>query len=91
MVTLMHCCSFGSGKILECSLAKPQADQKSSGGSSSQKGATLPTYPPRIGYGMMGTPYGALGAGFGAGYGGPGVAQVRIFFFMFLMVNVRGF
>lgn len=28
---------------------------------------------------MMGAPYGALGAGFGAGYGGPGVAQVRLF------------
>ncbi|KAL3327535.1 hypothetical protein AABB24_035289 [Solanum stoloniferum] len=67
------------GKILECSLAKPQVDQKSSGGSSSQKGATLPTYPPRIGYGMMGAPYGALGAGFGAGYGGPGVAQPMVY------------
>ncbi|KAM3324930.1 heterogeneous nuclear ribonucleoprotein Q [Capsicum chacoense] len=63
------------GKILECSLAKPQADQKSSGGSSSQNGVTLPTYPPRIGYGMMGSPYGALGAGFG----GPGVAQPMVY------------
>ncbi|KAJ8532703.1 hypothetical protein K7X08_015592 [Anisodus acutangulus] len=63
------------GKILECSLAKPQADQKSSGGSSSQKGPTLPTYPPRIGYGMMGAPYGALGAG----YGGPGVGQPMVY------------
>lgn len=63
------------GKLLECSLAKPQADQKSSGGTSSQKGATLPTYPPRIGYGMMGAPYGALGAGYGA----PGVGQPMVY------------
>nr|XP_016448228.1 PREDICTED: heterogeneous nuclear ribonucleoprotein R [Nicotiana tabacum] len=63
------------GKILECSLAKPQADQKSSGGSSSQKGPTLPTYPPRIGYGMVGAPYGALSAG----YGGAGVGQPLVY------------
>ncbi|CAN4121345.1 unnamed protein product [Withania somnifera] len=63
------------GKILECSLAKPQVEQKSSGGTSSQKGATLPTYPTRIGYGMMGAPYGALGAGYGA----PGVGQPMVY------------
>uniref|UniRef100_A0A2N9IT18 RRM domain-containing protein n=1 Tax=Fagus sylvatica TaxID=28930 RepID=A0A2N9IT18_FAGSY len=59
------------GQGLECSLAKPQADQKS-GGSNSQKAGLLPSYPPRAGYGMVGGPYGALGAGYGAlgaGYG----------------------
>lgn len=61
------------GQVLECSLAKPQADQKSSGGSSnSQKAALLPSHPPRVGYGLMGGPYGALSAGYGgAGYGQP--------------------
>ncbi|KAI3519912.1 hypothetical protein L1887_09132 [Cichorium endivia] len=61
------------GQVLECSLAKPQADQKSSGGSSnSQKAALLPSHPPRVGYGLVGAPYGALGAGYGApGYGQP--------------------
>ena len=61
------------GQSLECSLAKPQADQRS-GGSNSQKSAMLPAYPPRVGYsvGMVGGPYGAVGAG----YGTPGFAQV---------------
>lgn len=61
------------GQVLECSLAKPQADQKSSGGSSnSHKAALLPSHPPRVGYGLVGGPYGALGAGYGApGYGQP--------------------
>lgn len=53
------------GQILECSLAKPQADQKSSGGSNSHKAAVLPTYPPPVGYGLVGSTYGALGAGLG--------------------------
>ncbi|KAG2670729.1 hypothetical protein I3760_14G101700 [Carya illinoinensis] len=54
------------GQVLECSLAKPQADQKA-GGSSAQKAGLLPTYPPRAGYGLVdGTFGGALGAGYGA-------------------------
>ncbi|XP_019413416.1 PREDICTED: heterogeneous nuclear ribonucleoprotein Q-like isoform X2 [Lupinus angustifolius] len=54
------------GQILECSLAKPQADQKS-GGSNTQKPGLLPSYPPQVGgYGLLGGPYGALGAGYGA-------------------------
>ena len=61
---------------MECSLAKPQADQKS-GGSNSQKAGLLPSYPPRVGYGLVGGPYGALGARYGgAGYGATGFAQV---------------
>ncbi|KAL3536102.1 hypothetical protein ACH5RR_004563 [Cinchona calisaya] len=39
------------GQVLECSLAKPQADQKSSGQTNSQKAAVLPTYPPSVGPG----------------------------------------
>ncbi|KAL4576260.1 hypothetical protein LXL04_012351 [Taraxacum kok-saghyz] len=61
------------GQVLECSLAKPQADQKSSGGSSNnQKAALLPNHP-RVGYGLVGGAYGALGAGYGApaAYGQP--------------------
>ncbi|KAK3205697.1 hypothetical protein Dsin_019743 [Dipteronia sinensis] len=54
------------GQVLEASLAKPQADQKSAGGSASQKPSLLQSYPPHIGYGLAGNPYGALGAGFGA-------------------------
>ncbi|XP_051114067.1 heterogeneous nuclear ribonucleoprotein Q [Andrographis paniculata] len=52
------------GQVVECSLAKPQADQKSSGGSNSQKTPLLPSYPPRMGYGLVGSPYGALGAAY---------------------------
>ncbi|KAJ7981174.1 Heterogeneous nuclear ribonucleoprotein like [Quillaja saponaria] len=62
------------GQILECSLAKPQADQKS-GGSNSQKSGLLSTYPPRVGYGLVGGGYGALGAG----YGSAGFAQPLIY------------
>lgn len=47
------------GQKVECSLAKPQTDQKASGGSSSQKSALLPSYPPRLGYGLAGSAYGA--------------------------------
>ncbi|KAK3226869.1 hypothetical protein Dsin_006731 [Dipteronia sinensis] len=52
------------GQVLECSLAKPQGDQKSSGGPNSQKTALHPSYPPRLGYGMVGGNYNALGAGY---------------------------
>ncbi|XP_044506317.1 heterogeneous nuclear ribonucleoprotein Q-like [Mangifera indica] len=54
------------GQVLECSLAKPQADQKSTGGPVSQKPSLLQSYPPHIGYGLAAGAYGALGAGFGA-------------------------
>lgn len=70
------------GQVLECSLAKPQADQKPSGALNSQKSNLLPSYPPHLGYGMMGSPYGAVGPGYGAagpGYGAAGFAQVRCF------------
>ncbi|XP_008228678.1 PREDICTED: heterogeneous nuclear ribonucleoprotein R-like [Prunus mume] len=53
------------GQLLECSLARPQADQKS-GGSNSHRSGLLPSYPPRFVYGMAGGAYGALGAGYGA-------------------------
>ena len=43
-----------------------------SGGSNSQKVGLLPSYPPRVGYGLVGGLYGALGAGYGA----TGFAQV---------------
>ncbi|KAL0337017.1 UNVERIFIED_CONTAM: Heterogeneous nuclear ribonucleoprotein Q [Sesamum calycinum] len=63
------------GQVVECSLAKPQADQKMTGGSNSQKAAIFPTYPPRMGYGLVGAPYGALGAG----YSGANFAQPLIY------------
>lgn len=63
------------GQILECSLAKPQADQRSSGAANSQKPTLLPSYPPRLGYGMVGSPYSAVGAGYGAA----GFAQPLIY------------
>ncbi|XP_022643230.1 subtilisin-like protease SBT1.7 isoform X5 [Vigna radiata var. radiata] len=67
----MCCFLWGwTGQTLECSLAKPQADQKSSGAANQQKSAILPTYPPHLGYGMIG---GAIGAGYGA----TGLAQTR--------------
>ncbi|CAJ2632339.1 unnamed protein product [Trifolium pratense] len=53
------------GQTLECSLAKPQADQKSSGTSNSHQSSVLP-YPSPLGYGALGAGYGALGAGYGA-------------------------
>jgi len=62
-----------TGQVLDCSLAKPQADQKSSGGTNLQKSVLHPTFPPRLGYGLVGGTYGALGAGYGAA----GFAQVR--------------
>lgn len=58
---------------MECSLAKPQADQKSSNASNhSQNSVVLPTYPPHLGFGMVGGAYGAVGAGYAAA----GFAQV---------------
>ncbi|KAI4334229.1 hypothetical protein L6164_018945 [Bauhinia variegata] len=59
------------GQVLECSLAKPQADQKSAG-SNTQKPGLLPSYPPRVGYGMVAGAY-------GAGYGAAGLAQPLIY------------
>ncbi|PPD88904.1 hypothetical protein GOBAR_DD14168 [Gossypium barbadense] len=53
------------GQVVECSLAKPQTDQKTSGGSSSQNSGFLPSYPPQVGYGPVGGAYGALGPGYG--------------------------
>lgn len=64
------------GQVLECSLAKPQADQKS-GGSNSQKSGLLPNYPPRVGYGYVG---GAYGGAVNAGYGASSFSQVRCLF-----------
>lgn len=64
---------FFSGKVLECSLAKPQAEPKSAGGSNIQMPGLLPTYPPAAGFGFGGGAYGALGGGFGA----TGFAQVN--------------
>ncbi|KAL3623419.1 hypothetical protein CASFOL_032235 [Castilleja foliolosa] len=76
------------GQVVECSLAKPQSDQKTTGGSSSQKPALYQTYPPRMGYNLAGSPYGAIGAGYpGAGFaraqplmygrgGSPGMAMM---------------
>ncbi|KAL1566145.1 heterogeneous nuclear ribonucleoprotein Q isoform X2 [Salvia divinorum] len=58
------------GQVVECSLAKPQADQKSAGGSNSQKAAIFPSYPPNMGYGLVGASY-----GLGAGYSGANFAQ----------------
>ncbi|XP_062083018.1 heterogeneous nuclear ribonucleoprotein Q-like [Humulus lupulus] len=63
------------GQVLECSLAKPQTDQKSAG-PNVQKSGLLPAYPPRAGFGMVGGPYGALGAGYGTT---PGFAQPLIY------------
>ena len=41
--------------------------------SSSQNSGFLPSYPPQVGYGLVGGAYGALGPG----YGVAGLAQVR--------------
>ncbi|KAI4373592.1 hypothetical protein MLD38_011703 [Melastoma candidum] len=55
------------GQVVECSLAKPQVDQKSAVGSVAQMGSLLPNYPLPLGYGLAGGAYGgALGTGFGA-------------------------
>ncbi|KAG5243989.1 hypothetical protein OIU76_009141 [Salix suchowensis] len=63
------------GQVLDCSLAKPQADLKSSGGQNLQKSSMHSSFPPRAGYSLVGNPYGALGAGFGAA----GFAQPMIY------------
>ncbi|WCJ34297.1 RNA-binding (RRM/RBD/RNP motifs) family protein [Euphorbia peplus] len=63
------------GQVLDCSLAKPQADQKSSGGPNTQKSVSNPTFAPRLGYDLVGGPYGALGVG----YGSPGFAQPMMY------------
>lgn len=70
-----------SGQVLECSLAKPQADQKSAG-SNSQKSGLLPNYPPRVGYGLVGGAYGAIGAGYSAA----GFAQVRLSLYFCILI-----
>jgi len=71
---------YVSGKVLECSLAKPRSDQKS-GGSNTQKlgPGLLASYPQHVGYGLVGGAYGALGAGYHA----LGLAQVTFFSFVF--------
>ncbi|MED6123117.1 hypothetical protein PIB30_046219 [Stylosanthes scabra] len=63
------------GQILDCSLAKPQADQKS-GGSNLQKPGLLPSYTPHVSYGLVGGAYGALGTG----YGVAGLAQMPLMY-----------
>ncbi|KAF5195320.1 heterogeneous nuclear ribonucleoprotein R-like, partial [Thalictrum thalictroides] len=64
--------NYDSSQVIECSLAKPQTDGKGEG--SAQKLALLPSYPPRMGYGLGAGAYG----GIGAGYGGAGFGQLRI-------------
>ncbi|GMH30140.1 hypothetical protein Nepgr_031983 [Nepenthes gracilis] len=64
------------GQVLECSLAKPQAEQKlSSGASNSHKPALLPRYPPHGVHGLVGGAYGPLSAGYAA----PGLVQPLVF------------
>ncbi|XP_065866153.1 heterogeneous nuclear ribonucleoprotein Q-like isoform X2 [Euphorbia lathyris] len=63
------------GQVLECSLAKPQADQKTVGMSNLQKSGLLPGYPSGAGYGLVGGAFGAIGAGYGAA----GFAQPMIY------------
>uniref|UniRef100_A0A1J3G7A1 Heterogeneous nuclear ribonucleoprotein Q n=1 Tax=Noccaea caerulescens TaxID=107243 RepID=A0A1J3G7A1_NOCCA len=57
------------GHMLDCTLAKPQADQKGNNNNATvqniQKSQLQPNYPPLLGYGMAPSPFGALGA-FGA-------------------------
>ena len=60
------------GQVVECSLAKPQAEQKPTGGPNVQKSALLPSYAPPVSFGLVGGAYGAVGAGFGT----TGFAQV---------------
>ncbi|KAK4779540.1 hypothetical protein SAY87_015646 [Trapa incisa] len=52
------------GQVLECSLAKPQTEQKPVAGPASQEAGLLPTYPLRVGYGMPSGVYGSLATGF---------------------------
>lgn len=56
-----------NGEVIECSLAKPPADNKKvESGSGARKGALLPNYAAagRVGYGIMGGAYGPLTPGF---------------------------
>ncbi|CAH8362606.1 unnamed protein product [Eruca vesicaria subsp. sativa] len=55
------------GHVLDCTLAKAQADQKGSTTTAQnmQTSQLQPNYPPLLGYGMAPSPFGALG-GFGA-------------------------
>ncbi|CAN1294402.1 Heterogeneous nuclear ribonucleoprotein Q [Linum perenne] len=55
-----------NGQTLECSLAKPQADQKAVGLSNIQNAGILPSFPPYAGYGLGGAAYGSLSTGYGA-------------------------
>ncbi|CAI9785865.1 unnamed protein product [Fraxinus pennsylvanica] len=63
------------GKVLECSLAKPQAELKSHGGSNIKMPGLLSTYSPAVGFGFAGGAYGAIGSGFGA----TGFAQPMVY------------
>lgn len=67
---------------MECSLAKPQADQKSAGSNFQKSGGLLPNYPPRVGYGLVGGAYGAIGAG----YNPAGFAQVRLSLYVCVLI-----
>ncbi|KAK4286342.1 hypothetical protein QN277_002907 [Acacia crassicarpa] len=72
------------GQVLECSLAKPQVDK--SGGSNTQKSGLLPSYPPHVGYNLIGGAYGGLGAG----YGTAGLAHVAHLHPLQPMIHGRG-
>ncbi|KAF8379929.1 hypothetical protein HHK36_027394 [Tetracentron sinense] len=58
------------GYVLDVSLAKPQNDKKVDG-AYSYKSGLLPNYLSHPGYGFVGNPYGALGAGYGSGFQQP--------------------
>lgn len=73
---------FFTGHMLDCTLAKPQADQKGNNNNATvqniQKSQLQPNYPPLLGYGMAPSPFGALGA-----FGASAYSQVRFVFFIF--------
>ncbi|KAL8158834.1 hypothetical protein V2J09_000371, partial [Rumex salicifolius] len=52
------------GRLLECSLAKPQTEQKASVSHSSENRGLIPSYLPQMGYGMGGGAFSALGGGY---------------------------
>jgi len=60
--------------MLDCTLAKPQADQKTNTNTvqNVQKSQLQPNYPPLLSYGMAPSPFGALG-----GFGASAYSQVR--------------
>lgn len=60
--------------MLDCTLAKPQADQKANTNTAQnmQKSQLQPNYPPLLSYGMAPSPFGALG-----GFGASAYSQVR--------------